>query len=401
MRILWVKADFLHPTTRGGQIRTLSILRELHRRHEITYVGLDHGDPEGPARAPEYCSHCYAIPHRAPSHSSPGFAWQLARGLVSPLPVAVARWRSLAQRRKVEELLAAESFDSLVCDFLFPAPNIPDLSTAVLFQHNLETLIWRRRAEHAPAASRWYLALQARRMAVFEAEVCRRAGHIIAVSRQDAERMRSEFAAVRVSEIPTGVDLDYFAPPAAPVAPVADLVFVGSLDWAPNIDGLDLFQREILPRIHARRPEVTVALVGRDPPDRIRRWSQADGRVTVTGTVPDVRPYLWGSRLSIVPLRIGGGTRLKIYEAMAAGLPVVSTTIGAEGLPLRPDEHIAIADTPEDFAAACCHLLENEPARQAMARAGRQLVSAQFGAANVARVFEEILAAGPRPNSAR
>jgi glycosyltransferase involved in cell wall biosynthesis len=397
MRILWVKADFLHPTTRGGQIRTLSILRELHRRHEITYVGLDHGDPEGPARAPEYCSHCVAIPHFAPAHSSPGFAWQLARGLVSPLPVAVARWRSAAQRRRVEELLATQRFDSLVCDFLFPAPNIPELSKAVLFQHNLETLIWRRRAQHAPAATRWYLALQARRMAAFEAEVCRRAGHIIAVSAQDAARMWSEFGAARVSEIPTGVDLEYFAPPAGPVEPVADLVFVGSLDWMPNIDGVDLFLREILPRIRARRPDVRIALVGRDPLDRIRRWAQADRGVLVTGTVPDVRPYLWGSRVSIVPLRIGGGTRLKIYEAVAAGLPVVSTAIGAEGLPLRPDEHIAIADTPEAFAAACCKLLEDEAARRAMARAAHALVSAQFGAANVARVFEEILASGPRP----
>ena len=142
--------------------------------------------------------------------------------------------------------------------------------------------------------------------------------------------------ATRISTIATGVDLDYFAPPAA--VPLAhDLVFVGSMDWMPNIDAVNYFLDEIFPRITALRPGTTLAIVGRTPTPELRARASRDARITVTGTVPDVRPWLWGARLSVVPLRIGGGTRLKIYEAMAAHLPVVSTSVGAEGH--RPSIH--------------------------------------------------------------
>ena len=273
MKILWVKADYLHPTTRGGQIRTLSILRQLHQQHEVHYVALDHDEDsrEGPSRAAEYCSYNYPVPHRAPAHSSVQFGLQLARGVISSVPVAVARWGSALQRQQVETLLAREQFDSLVCDFLFPALNIPDLSKAVLFQHNVESTIWRRRTEHAgDPLRRWYLQRQAQRMEAFEGGVCRRAGHIIAVSANDAQIMRGEFGATRVSEIPTGVDLESLAPPGEPVPPVADLVFVGSLDWAPNVDGLEWFVETVLPHIRATYPGVKVAIVGRNPPASVR-----------------------------------------------------------------------------------------------------------------------------------
>src|ERR1700761_9591768 len=150
MKILWVKTDFLHPTTRGGQIRTLEMLKALHRRHEIHYVALDDGaNPEGPRRCGEYCSCAYRVPHSVPPRRSLRFAGQLTRGLVSPIPVSVARYVSPLMKRQIEDLLSHQRFDSLVCDFLFPAPNIPDLSRAVLFQHNVESMIWRRHVEEA------------------------------------------------------------------------------------------------------------------------------------------------------------------------------------------------------------------------------------------------------------
>ena len=406
MKILWVKSDFLHPTTRGGQIRTLELLRALHRRHKIYYIALDDAAaPEGPARSGEYSSWAEAIPHHAPSKQSPAFALQLAAGLFSPLPVAVARWRSEPMRKRIGELVAKERFDSVICDFLFPAPNIPDLSQAVLFQHNVESVIWERRAEHASDPfRRAYLNLQARRMSAFEGDACRRAGHVIAVSQADAVMMRQKFGAERVSQIPTGVDLDYFAPPPGAAKSVADLVFVGSLDWMPNVDGVEFFVRRALPLIHARFPDAKVALVGRMPPDSVRMWARQDPRILVTGTVPDVRPYLWGSRVSIVPLRIGGGTRLKIYEAIAAGLPVVSTTVGAEGLPLSSPEHISLADSGEEFAAACCALLENETARRRMAQSSLRFIADRFSWDAVARTFEDVLegcSVRPRPAATR
>jgi glycosyltransferase involved in cell wall biosynthesis len=207
--------------------------------------------------------------------------------------------------------------------------------------------------------------------------------------------MRNLFGEVRVSEIPTGVDCQYFTP--APAPPSADLVFVGSMDWMPNIDGAEWFVAEILPRIRKRLPQTTVAIVGRNPARAVEDLAARTPGLTLSGTVPDVRPYLWGARVSVVPLRIGGGTRLKIYEAMAAMLPVVSTTVGAEGLPLTPGEHLEIADQPGDFAERCVALLLDESRRNAMAACARELVAARFSWESVATVVEGILAAGPRP----
>ncbi len=394
MKILWVKSDFLHPTTKGGHIRTLEMLRCLHRRHEIHYVAYaDPAHPEGPERSPEYCARAWPVPHAVPGRRSPAFAVELAAGLFSPLPVSLRRYRTRAMRRQIEALLNRERFDRLICDFLTPAPNLPQLQPWILFQHNVETMIWRRHAETAADPwRRWYLNLQARRMFAYERRVCQAVSHVIAVSETDSRLMRSLFGVTRVSEIATGVDTGYFALPAAGAAPpFADLVFVGSMDWLPNIDGVLYFVREILPLIRRRIPACSLAVVGRRPAPEIQELARQDAGIRVTGTVPDVRPYLWGARLSIVPLRIGGGTRLKIYESMAAGTAVVSTTIGAEGLEVQHPANIRLADTPEEFAELCRELLENPGERERVAAAARQLVVSRFSWEQVAAAFERIL----------
>jgi glycosyltransferase involved in cell wall biosynthesis len=148
------------------------------------------------------------------------------------------------------------------------------------------------------------------------------------------------------------------------------------------------FVREVLPFIHARRPECTLAVVGREPGPEIRGWAERDARIRVTGTVPDVRPHLWGSKVSIVPLRIGGGTRLKIYEAMAARTAVVATTIGAEGLDISSPEHFRRADTPATFAKACLDLLADVGERERMVQSAWRLVNSAFSWDYVADCFE-------------
>ena len=214
MKILWVKSDFLHPANRGGQIRTLEMLKCLHRRHEIHYVGLDDGkNPEGAERSSEYCFRAYPIQHSVPPHRSCRFMGQLLQGLVCSVPVAVERYTSARMRRQIEVLLKQQKFDSLVCDFLFPAPNIPDVGRSVIFQHNVESVIWRRHFEQANnPVKKAYLKMQARRMHAFERAICRSAGHIVAVSEADRETMHRLFGAERVTSIDTGIDLTYFTP---------------------------------------------------------------------------------------------------------------------------------------------------------------------------------------------
>lgn len=394
MKILWVKTDFLHPTTRGGQIRTLEMLKRLHRDHEVHYVAFDDPRfPEGRERAGEYSTRHYAVEHFVPEKTSPAFAVQLIKGLVSPLPVAVGRYRSAAMARKIDQLTASIAFDSIVCDFLFPAPNIPDLSRCVLFQHNVEAQIWRRHVEHASTPlHRAYFGLQYKRMQAYEGTVCRQVRRVIAVSDADAQAFRDRYGAADVSTVSTGVDIDYFQPAKQEQPQTADLVFLGSMDWMPNIDGMKWFASEVLPEIRRHRPAVTLAIVGRKPAGDIVALGERDPQIRVTGTVPDVRPWLHGSTVSIVPLRIGGGTRLKIYEAMAARVPVVSTTVGAEGLDVHDGHHIRIADSAAAFAAACLELLGDADRRRTMESAAFDLVSSKYSWDAVTAGFGRMIA---------
>jgi glycosyltransferase involved in cell wall biosynthesis len=399
MKILWVSPSFLHPTTRGGQIRTLQMLSHLHRWHEIHYVAFERpGEPEGLRRSSEYSSRAYAIPHDVPARGSPRFLLQASRNLFSAMPLAVARYRSSKMRQQIDELIATQEFDRIVCDFLFVAPNVRPLHRSVLFEHNVETNIWQRHRENASnPLIRAFFSIQAKRMFEYERAVCRQSAHVIAVSATDASRFREMFGISRVSSVPTGVDVDYFKPGLAADVPAADLVFVGSMDWLPNVEGILYFSREILPLIRQRKPDCTLAVVGRNPAREIVEMANGDSGVRVSGTVADIRPYFWNSSVSIVPLRVGGGTRLKILEAMAAGIPVVSTSIGAEGLPVSSGEDCYIADSPRDFADRCLELLGDSLLRSQVASAGLQLVSSRCSWEGASRCFEQILHEAPSP----
>jgi polysaccharide biosynthesis protein PslH len=399
MKILWVKTDFLHPTTKGGQIRTLEMLRCLNRRHEVHYIGfVDPAHPdarEGVERSPEYCAHAYPVEFRFVPKTSPRFYAEIAAGVFDSAPAAVGRFRSEGMRQKIVQLTSNINFDCIVCDFLVPAINFPSMKGVVLFQHNVETLIWQRRAQHAGnPLSRTFMKLQAQRMHAFEKQTCTTAAGVIAVSRADADLMKQMFGLSEVGDVATGVNLEYFARPAnLDDGNHNDLVFVGSMDWAPNVDGILWFVRDVLPLIRRSKPDTSLVIVGRNPPAEISQLAASDSRISVTGTVPDVRTYLWNSHASIVPLRIGGGTRLKIYESMAAEVPVVSTAVGAEGLAAQHPTEIRLADDPEGFARECLNLLQSPEQARSVASCGLRLVQERFSWEQVTRKFEDLLLA--------
>jgi glycosyltransferase involved in cell wall biosynthesis len=198
----------------------------------------------------------------------------------------------------------------------------------------------------------------------------------------------------RVRAIPTGVDTCYFAPDTRAEAP-ARLVFTGSMDWYPNEDAMLHFMDAVLPRIRHDLPAASLAIVGRRPSARLREAAARVPNVEVTGTVDDVRPFMADAAVYVVPLRIGGGTRLKIFEALAMGKAVVSTAVGAEGLPLVPGEHFVQADDPESFARAVVSLVNDPHRRQTLGSGGRRLVEERYSWPQVAREFtatcEEVL----------
>jgi len=360
MRILWIKTELLHPIDKGGRIRSYQMLRSLAQQHQVTYLCLDDGCAAADAveRAREYAQELVVVPFRPPAKRSFGFFVDLLRNLLSPLPYAIARYDSPELCERVRCL--AGTADLIVCDFLTPSLNLPDglPVPVVLFEHNVEAMIWQRHVtvpQHP--LRRAYMRLQWRRMLRHEARECRRFAHVIAVSGIDADVIRREYAVASVGYVPTGVDLEYFSASRPRPRDSRELVFVGSMDWMPNEEGVRWFASEVFSAVQERIAGARLMVVGRSPSPATRALAARNPAIEVTGTVADVRPYLQRAGICVVPVRIGGGTRLKIYEAMAMGVPVVATTIGAEGLPLRNGEHLLIADTAEDQVTAICTLL--------------------------------------------
>jgi polysaccharide biosynthesis protein PslH len=363
MRILWIKTELLHPIDKGGRIRTYQILRSLARQHHVTYLCLDDGLAASDAieRAREYAQQVIVVPFRPPARMSWRFFADLLSNLFSPLPYAIARYSSPVLRQQLLRLAGA--MDLVICDFLMSTVNVPDAlaASAVLFQHNVEAMIWERHVSVPQSGvRRAYMRLQWQRMLRYEAEQCRRFAHVITVSPSDADMIRREYAAVSVGYVPTGVDLQYFSPSGPRRRESRELVFIGSMDWMPNDDGIRWFTTDIFGRIQERVAGARLLIVGRAPSSGLRELAARNPAIEVTGSVADVRPYLERGAISVVPLRVGGGTRLKIYEAMAMGIPVVSTSIGAEGLPLRNGEHLLVADTPEEQVTAICTLFSDQ-----------------------------------------
>jgi sugar transferase (PEP-CTERM/EpsH1 system associated) len=394
MRILWLKTELLHPVDKGGKIRTYHMLKELKRDHEITYLTLDdETDPRARELATEYCHELICVPHHPRQKFTAGFYVELATNLFSSVPYAVAKYYSPEMSRRLNELVRARQYDVVVCDFLAPAANVPrDLPCAsVLFQHNVEAMIWQRHYEvQTNPAKKRYLQGQWRKMKAFEGETCRRFDRVIAVSREDREMIEHDYSVSDVADVPTGVDTDFFRPREADERQAHDLVFTGSMDWLPNEDAIQYFTAEIMPLIKQQLPDVTLTVVGRNPYPALVELSKRDSSIIVTGRVEDVRPYMDRAAAYVVPLRIGGGTRLKIYEAMAMEKPIVSTTVGAEGLPVRSDVELLLADSPEEFAQSVVDVLTNSSLARELADRAATLVREQFGWDRVAARFAEI-----------
>lgn len=367
MRILWVKADRLLPVHSGGNIRSYNILRQLAAHHDITYFSYYGGprDLEYERALEEQLPGAVAMCTEKPELSGVRRGLDYVSHLRHQAPYAVSRFASNAVQKQIRKWYDKSAFDVAVCDFLDAAVNFPQrlsIPTA-LFQHNVECEIWRRHAqtESHPVKRQMY-GLEFRKMLRYEREAVRNFDHVIAVSEHDRTLMSRWVDAGRITVVPTGVDLSQFHPSSTRTPEKPLVAFVGAMDWEPNIDGAEYFCAEIWPKIRARIPDAIFRLVGRNPDRRVQRL--ASESVEITGRVPSVVEHLWEAAAVVVPLRIGGGTRLKIYEAMAAGRAVVSTTVGAEGLDVQQGEDIVLADDANAFADAVVQILTDPTVRQ-------------------------------------
>ena len=391
LRILALTARPFYPTNTGGRIRSSQLFERLSRLHQLTMLCFKTADdrPEDVDRMRACCTELVAVDWQETPKFTPRFYGELAASLASTLPYTVRKYRSAEMRRCIRERLRTATFDLLLCDFLQPSVNCVDEAFApkVLFQHNVEAVIQARQASHAAnPLARAYLRVEAAKLARYERLAARAFDTCIMVSDDDCRTMQLNYGASNAVSIPTGVDVEYFR--AAPEGREPEIVFVGSMDWLPNQDAVAYFVDDILPRIRRRVP-ATFTIVGRNPPAAVQRYAHRP-YIRVTGTVPDVRPFVGNAQVCVIPLRIGGGTRIKIFEAMAMQKAVVSTTIGAEGLPVTHGDDIMLADSPDDFSTRVCEVLEQPDRRRRLGEKGRQLVSSRFTWDEAARRFSEI-----------
>ena len=404
-RLAFISTVFLLPADAGGKIRTGNILRGmLGGAFEITLVMP--ATPEQLARWGDelkaLCNHLVTWP--APKALP---RWTRAADLMRTTPANVANDATAAARRTVARLLDQTEFDVVVYDFVHAAVLRPaytqSRARSVCFTHNVEAEIFERHAKTAAGPlMRRVWASQAEKMRRFEGEALRGFDSVIAVSERDGQQFSAGYGVSNPQVIPTGVDLDFFSW-VAPVSPVASaspastdagqpptVVFTGSMDWAANVDGVRFFLGEVWPLVLAREPAARFTVVGRHPPAALLREAEGQPGVTFTGFVDDVRPYVRAAQAFVIPLRVGGGTRIKAFEAMAMGCPLVSTGVGIEGLGVNPGEHYLLADSAADQAAAVLRLFDDAALRAQLSQAAREQVEQRYGHRVAALAFEQI-----------
>lgn len=397
-KLLWIKADQLHPLNSGGRIRTYNMLKHLKSEFETTYFCLGNRSNKALSRMHEYSDNAFVveIPQRKPAAMWEMF--DLVQSLLfTRLPYVIQKYTAHAISNALEKLLSENTFDVVVCDFLSLSANLVALQRQqeakyVVFQHNVESRIWQRHAETStnPLKRALYLG-QWRRFLRYETATCNWFDGVIAVSQSDAYDFENELGVDNLlGFVETGVDTSFFTPRPSLVES-KNIVFLGSMDWSPNIEGICEFVDQCYPLIRQRYPVVTLTIVGRNPASRVLKLAEDNPSITVTGTVDDVRPFLQEAALTVVPLRVGGGTRIKIYEAMAAGVPVVSTHVGAEGLPLDHGDSIMLANDWPAFAESVLKVLKDTSLAASLSKRGGEVVRENYSWEVVTAEFANML----------
>lgn len=377
MKILFVTPRLPLPADTGAKIRTFNLLKNVAKDNAVSLLSF-YFEEKGLRKAIEQLK-------------SFGIELYLVKAkekvsllsVFSDKPVSIEKYRSKEMENKLKELIGNNGFGLVHFDHLHMGQYRDCVNglPCVLDEHNVESLILDRCAEvERNYLKRKLFKSQARKMGIFESNLTREFSKCLTVSQADKENL-SQLSGIgaNIEVIPNGVDIEYFKSPVhSPQSTENALVFTGSMDWLPNNDAAIYFCREILPLIWLKDTRVKFYIVGKNPSDELLKLSKQDNRIVVTGAVNDVRPYIAEAKVFVVPLRIGGGTRLKILEAFAMEKPVVSTTIGAEGIEYSEDVNILLADNPQGFADKVIALLNNCEDAQKIGFSARRLACEKY-----------------------
>ncbi|MCS6285469.1 MAG: glycosyltransferase [Nitrospira sp.] len=386
MKVLFLSQIVPYPPHGGVLQRGYNLVRELGREVKVHLLAFVHPDvlPTDAALQDSRVAlekFCEAVeyfplwPKKSPVHRVAG----LAAGILSASPFSVLAHRSAAFQRRVSELVASKKFDVIHVDtialaqFLDRRWAIP----TVLTHHNIESQLMERRAgAETGLLARLYLRRETQKLLAYEGKVSGTFNVNVFVSQPDERLLAERVSGLCTAIVPNGVDVEYFLPAQGHDAPA--LIYTGGMNMFANRDAVMFFLSDIWPLIRTRVPGVRFFAVGQDPPKELSALAERDPQVVVTGYVTDVRPLVRDASVYVVPLRVGGGTRLKVLDAMAMGKAMVSTSIGCEGLDVRPDEHLLVADTPEQFADRTVALLEDKNRRFSLGCAARELVERRY-----------------------
>ncbi len=400
MRILFLTPQFPDPPHKGTTLRNYNLITGLAAQHEIDLLSFAETTPAMSALG-QLCRRVttVSIPHRP--------NWRRALDtVVSPWPDMGLRLWSRSFQQQLAKWMHDGRYDVLQVEGLElaryiltlarPAGTREHLPLIVFDDHNAEYLLQQRMAEAEIAAHGWnagavYSSVQWRKLHRFERRVCGCADRVVCVSMADAAAIRQLDPASRICVIPNGVDtIFYQREKVVPLAlPPPVLVFTGTMDFRPNVDAVLWFSQEVLPLIKQQQPAVRVYIVGQRPHARLDGL-RADPAITITGAVDDTRPYIAAATVYLVPLRMGGGTRLKVLEALSLQAPVVSTTLGAEGFGLKNGQELVLADEPAEFARAIVELIQDRGRAQALGAAGRAFAVQHYDWRRIVPLFEDV-----------
>lgn len=389
MRVLQFAPRVCWPLDTGAKLRNYHLARVLAGHADITLLAFT-DEAQSPAQLENVYEEILLV--RRGRGYTPA---KLLRGALGPTPLPLLNYTTDSMKRELERILNERDFDIVQVESIHLMAYLPIIRAArsrplmVCDWHNIESELLDRYSKREPnIMKRAYAGKTARLMSEFERRAMHEFDGHLAVSQRDAQRLRNLNSAARVFVIENGVDTAYYSGDRDASAP-ADarravalgkpnrIVFVASMDYHANIDGAVSFARDVWPGLHDRHPELVFSIVGRDPAPEVRALATHSG-IAVSGTVDDVRPFYREAITAVVPLKVGGGSRLKILEAMAAGVPVVSTTLGAEGLDVHDGKHLLIADTNEQLAEAVVSVIENDEVRRRLIAAGRSLVLKRY-----------------------
>lgn len=376
MRAAVVTPYYPWPADTGGKLRSYHLIKGLAQHFAVDLYTVCYGAPPVTTALEAFCHRVQVVPLHPRPHR-----YRVLEHWLDGEPRSVRYFQDEGSLATIRQALAAP-YDLLVCDEISMANYFLDLpghaaTARIVMRQKIDYLHYQEIAESRPWGSQRLLdLLEARRLQRFEATMMKRFHGAVVCSKGDAAIAAVEGPQLALKIIVNGADVEYFTIDRQP-DPQPTLLLLGTMHYQPNIDMVLYFFQTIYPALRQARPDLQVLIVGHLPPPEIQQLGALPG-VTVTGSVDDVRPYMRRSWLLTVPLRLGGGTRLKIVEALAAGLPVVSTSVGAQGLEGISSDLIAIADTPAHFVEQTLTLLQDSTRRHELSELGRQAVEEQY-----------------------